>query len=91
MIIDNKLITVIPGSNFKFTLYLSYLVHVIGVTFRGIVFMVISKLPGAITDNRQRIKAVNHWEVILQPKSSFCYFMLQTKNSVTSLFFVRFS
>ena len=24
--------------------------------------MVISKLPGAITDNRQRIKAVNHWE-----------------------------
>ena len=24
--------------------------------------MVISKLPGAITDNTQRIKAVNHWE-----------------------------
>ena len=66
IIIDKKLITVLPGSNFKFTLYLSYLV--IGVTFThtqqiwGIVFMVISKLPGAITDNRQRIKAVNHWE-----------------------------
>ena len=59
MIIGNKLITVIPGSNFKFTLYLSYLV--IGVTFTcGIVFMVKSKLPGAINDNRQRIKAVNH-------------------------------
>ena len=61
MIIGNKLITVIPGSNFKFTLYLSYLVF--GVTFTWvIVFMVISKLPRAITDNRQRIKAVNHWE-----------------------------
>ena len=24
--------------------------------------MVISKLPGAITDKRQRIKAFNHWE-----------------------------
>ena len=58
MIIDNKLITVVPGSNIKFTLYLSYLV--IGVW--DIVFMVIAKLPGAITDNRQRIKAVNHWE-----------------------------
>ena len=31
MIIDDKLITVVPGSNFKFTLYLSYLV--IDVTF----------------------------------------------------------
>ena len=65
MIIDNKLLTVIPGSKFKFTLYLSYLV--IGVNFRllqiwGMVFMVISKLPGAITDNRQRIKAVNQME-----------------------------
>ena len=30
-LIDDKLITVVPGSNFKFTLYLSYLV--IGVTF----------------------------------------------------------
>ena len=60
MIIDNKLITVIPGLNFKFTLYLSYLV--IGVTLSGVLYMVISKLPGALTDNRQRIKAVNHWE-----------------------------
>ena len=89
MIIDNKLITVIPGSNFKFTLYLSYLV--IGVTFRGIEFMIISKLPEAITDNRQRTKAVNHWESHIATKNSFCYFMLQTKKSVTSLFFVRFS
>ena len=31
--VDNKLITVVPGSNFKFTLYLSYLV--IGVTDMG--------------------------------------------------------
>ena len=53
---------------------------------------IISKLPGAIRDNRQRIKAVNHWEnhiATLQP--FFCHFMLQTKNSVTSLFFVGFS
>ena len=47
------------GTNFKFTLYLSYMYLVIGVKIWGIVFMVILKLPGAITDNRQRIKAVN--------------------------------
>ena len=52
--------------------------------------MVISKLPGAITDNRQRIKAVTIGKVILQLKSLFCYFMLQTYKSVTSLFFVNF-
>ena len=31
---------------------------------------IISKLPGAISDNRQRIKAANHWEnhiATLQP------------------------
>ena len=86
MIIDN-FITIVPGSDSKFTLYLNYLL--IGVTFWGIVFMaIISELPGAISDNIQRIKAVNHWEnhiATLQP------FLSQTKNSVTFLFFVGFS
>ena len=35
---------------------------------------IISKLPEAISDNRQRIKAVNHWEnhiATLQPSFLF--------------------
>ena len=54
---------------------------------------IISKLSGAISDNRQRIKAVNHWENHIAPlQPSFFVSMLQTtKNSVTSLFFVGFS
>ena len=47
---------------------------------------IISELPGAISDNRQRIKAVNHWEnhiATLQPflslnasNEKFCNFLI---------------
>ena len=40
--------------------------------------MVISKLPGAITDNRQRIKAVNLWESHIATK--IFIFLLHSSN-----------
>ena len=54
---------------------------------------IISKLPGAISDNRQRIKGVKHWENHNYNNSTTFFFvlLLQTKKSVASLFFVGFS
>ena len=72
-----------------FTPHLNY--YLIGVTFNilGIIFKIVSNLPGVINDNRQRIKKQSTIErIILQLQLSFCYFMSQTKIFVTSLFFV---
>ena len=55
--------------------------------------MVISKLPGAITcvlTIDKGLKQSTIGKVILQLKSSFCYFMLRTKKSVTSFFLSDF-
>ena len=80
MIIDNKLITVLPGSNFKIT-HLSYFLKVIGVTFNrsGVLssWLYQNCLEQLLTIEKG-LKQSTIGKVILQLKSSFCYFMLQT-------------
>ena len=41
---------------------------------------IISKLPGAISDNRQRIKAVNHWENHTVQSARSCERYLNSQN-----------